>query len=125
MELYYKDLISKDTSLEKLVDDLTLLVQGADEFADAAGASLHPHKREELHSLLQRFRARCRHAQEHARASALAIDKLLRQYPYTVAGIALSLGLFGGLLINRARGKRTRPAKESFSACPVCGQKPR
>jgi len=31
MELYYKDLISEDASLEKLVDDLMLVVQGAND----------------------------------------------------------------------------------------------
>ena len=37
MELYYRDLISKDASLEKLVDNLMLVVQGAEEFAEATG----------------------------------------------------------------------------------------
>jgi len=46
-ELYYKDLISEDASLEKLVDDLMLLVQGANELAEAAGAKLGPAEQEE------------------------------------------------------------------------------
>ena len=35
MEVYYKELISADASLDKLVDELTRVVQGADELAEA------------------------------------------------------------------------------------------
>ena len=49
MELYYKDLISEEASLERLVDDLMLVVQGADQFADASGALSGP-KKEEIRS---------------------------------------------------------------------------
>lgn len=101
MELYYKDLISKDASLEKLVDDMVLLVQGADEYAEAAGASVPSHHREELSTRLQRLKAGCRRVKEQARASALATDKLLRQYPYSSIGLSFSVGLLLGALLKR------------------------
>ena len=37
MEVYFKELISKDSSLDKLVDDLERVVQGADDLAKSIG----------------------------------------------------------------------------------------
>jgi ElaB/YqjD/DUF883 family membrane-anchored ribosome-binding protein len=101
MELYYKDLISEEASLEKLVDDLMLIVQGANEFAEAAGVSVPPEKREEIASRLQRLKQGCQRVREHAIASALAVDKVLRQYPYSSAGFAFGCGILAGALVRR------------------------
>jgi ElaB/YqjD/DUF883 family membrane-anchored ribosome-binding protein len=103
MELYYRDLISEDASLEKLVDNLMLVVQGAEEFAEATGAGLGKQQREELTSRLERLKEGCRHVQLQARATALAVDKVIRQYPYSSAGLAFGVGLFGGILLKRLR----------------------
>lgn len=99
MELYYKDLISEEASLEKLVDDLMLVVQGAHELAEATGASLDKLPKEEITTRLQRLKESCRKLKENARASALAADKLMHQYPYSAAGFAFALGLLGGALL--------------------------
>ena len=96
MELYYKDLISKDASLEKLVDDLTRVVQGADEFAEAAGATLPHERRQEIATHLARLKENSRRVKKHAVETALAADKLLHQYPYSAAGFAFALGLLLG-----------------------------
>lgn len=101
MELYYKDLISEEASLEKLVDDLMLVVQGADEFVQAAGASLGELPKEELTTRLHRLKESCRKVKESAKASALAADKLMHQYPYSAAGFALAVGLLTGVLLAR------------------------
>jgi ElaB/YqjD/DUF883 family membrane-anchored ribosome-binding protein len=101
MELYYKDLISKDASLEKLADDMAMLVQGANDFAEAAGVTVAGHYKEELSGRLQRLKAGCRRVKEQARASALATDKLMRQYPYSSIGISFSVGLLLGALLKR------------------------
>ncbi len=101
MELYYKDLISKEASLEKLVDDLMLVVQGANEFAEAAGRGLTPDSRRELTSRLERLKEGCLKVREHARASALAVDKVVRQYPYSCAGFSFAAGLIAGALLIR------------------------
>ena len=103
MELYYKDLISKDASLEKLVDDLMLVVQGANEFAEAAGAKIPHPKREEIKYRLEKLKQGCAHIKEQAVASALATDKLLRQYPYSVIGFAFAGGILTGLLAKKRR----------------------
>lgn len=101
MELYYKDLISEEASLEKLVDDLMLLVQGASEFAGEAGAALGTAPREEILSKLERLRASCLRLKQQAVAGALATDKVMREYPYSSLGIAFGVGLLAGILIRR------------------------
>ena len=103
MELYYKDLISKDSSLEKLVDDLMLVVQGAKDFAEANGAHLEQGEKEELHTRLQQLKLSYQRVRQHAIEGALAADKLLRRYPYSTAGIAFAIGLFAGGFLRRKR----------------------
>ena len=82
MELYYKDLISEDASLEKLVDDLMLVVQGADELAQAAGTGLAEADKEEITSGLQRIKSGYQYLQQQAVTGALAADKVMRSYPF-------------------------------------------
>jgi ElaB/YqjD/DUF883 family membrane-anchored ribosome-binding protein len=89
MELYYKDLISKEASLEKLVDDLMLLVQGANEFAEANGTSIPPESKEELTTRLERLKRSCARLKEQTVAGARATDKLLRRYPYSALDFPL------------------------------------
>ena len=101
MELFFKDLISEEASLEKLVDDLMLVVQGADEFVQAAGATLQGEQKKEITTRLQRLKEGCRRVQQHTVASALAVDKVLHQYPYSSAGFAFGMGLLAGICIKR------------------------
>src|SRR5882762_6190113 len=103
MELYYKDLISEEASLEKLVDDLMLVVQGAEEFAQAAGATLSGERKQEITTRLVRLKAACQNVKEHTKATALAADKVLRQYPYSSLGFAFALGLLAGVLVRKDR----------------------
>ena len=100
MELYYKDLISKDASLEKLVDNLMLVVQGATELAKANGSRVPD---DEVATRLQRLKEGCQHIRRQAVASALATDKVMRQYPYSSAGFAFAVGLITGALLHRKR----------------------
>jgi ElaB/YqjD/DUF883 family membrane-anchored ribosome-binding protein len=102
MELYYKDLISEDASLEKLVDDLLLVVQGTDAFVQAAGAALPESHKEEITSRLKRLKESCQRVKQHAVQSALATDKVLRQYPYSFAGFAFAFGVLAGVLVCRS-----------------------
>ena len=103
MELYYKDLISEEASLDKLVDDLMLVVQGVDAFAQAAGLTLSDQPSAEIASRLQRLKASCGRVRKQAIASALATDKLVRQYPYSSLGFAFGAGLLSALLMSRKR----------------------
>ena len=103
MELYYKDLISEDASLEKLVDDLMLVVQGANEFAEAAGANVTHSRREEIRHRLEQLKHGCQRIKKQAVRSALAADKVLHQYPYSALGFAFGLGLCATILLRRSR----------------------
>jgi ElaB/YqjD/DUF883 family membrane-anchored ribosome-binding protein len=101
MELYFRDLISEDASLDKLVDDLMLVVQGAEEFVEAAGAGLAKEHKEEIASRLQRLKEGCRQIKRQTVRTALAADKVLRQYPYSSAGFAFAAGLLLGVWFKR------------------------
>jgi ElaB/YqjD/DUF883 family membrane-anchored ribosome-binding protein len=101
VELFYKDLISQDTSLEQLVDDLTLVVHGADEFVQAAGANLSPEKKEEIMTRLQRLKESCIRIKRHLVTSAEAADRVIHDYPYSAMGFAFGAGLIGGALLAR------------------------
>ncbi len=104
MELYYKDLISEEASLEKLVDDLMLVVQGAQELAAAAGASLETAPHAEVATRLQRLRDNCQRLKDQAVNTALAADKLMHQYPYSALGFSFAAGLGIGALLKRCKG---------------------
>ena len=101
MELYYKDLISEDASLEQLVDELMLLVQGVDEFAQAAGAPLAEERKEEIRTRLERLKESCRRIKGQAVAGARATDRILREHPYSSLSCAFGLGLLVGVLLRR------------------------
>jgi ElaB/YqjD/DUF883 family membrane-anchored ribosome-binding protein len=101
MEVYYRDLISEDASLEKLVDDLTMVVQGADELAEAAVANLQGKSREDIASRLARLKENCLRVKDQAVAGAVAADKVLRRYPYSSIGFAFGVGLLLGMLFCR------------------------
>lgn len=103
MELYFKDLISEDTSLERLVDDLMRIVQGADEFVQAAGGDLPPERQEEITSRLRRLQEACGRLRQRMMASARAADRAVRHYPYSSIGFAFGAGLLAGSVLGRTR----------------------
>jgi len=102
MEVYYKDLISEDASLEKLVDDLLNIVQGVDEYAQATGAQVPAEHKEEVTSRLERLKEGCTRIREHAVSTAVATDKFVHRYSYSVAGFAFAIGLLAGALACRS-----------------------
>jgi ElaB/YqjD/DUF883 family membrane-anchored ribosome-binding protein len=79
------------------------VVQGADEFAQAAGANLGELDKEELASRLERLKIGCQRLRQHAVDGALAADKLMRRYPYSTAGLAFALGLLAARCLDRKR----------------------
>jgi ElaB/YqjD/DUF883 family membrane-anchored ribosome-binding protein len=107
MEVYYKDLISEEASLDKLVDDLMLVVQGATEFADAAGANLAGESKAELATRLENLRESCRRVKGHIFAGARATDKFMRENPYSFIGIGFAAGLLMGVLLKRSNNGDT------------------
>jgi len=103
MELYYKDLISEEATLEKLVDDLMLVVQGVDELAKAAGVNLPKEPREEIATRLAGLKASCSRLKDQAFAGARATDRLVRQYPYSSLGLAFVVWFLVGAGLSRKR----------------------
>src|SRR4051794_40157168 len=101
MELYFKDLISDEASLEKLAEDLTL---GADHFAQSIGAGMSEQSRREVASRLDRLKDSCDRLKENAVAGAQATDRLLRENPYWTVGIVAA----GALLVGWKLGGRKR-----------------
>jgi ElaB/YqjD/DUF883 family membrane-anchored ribosome-binding protein len=102
MEVYFKDLISKESSLEDLVENLMEVVQGAEEFVEANGS------KEELVSRLARLKESCHRLSEYAAGRARAADKVMRRHPYSSLGFAFASGLAVGILIARRRPSDTR-----------------
>jgi ElaB/YqjD/DUF883 family membrane-anchored ribosome-binding protein len=102
MELYYKNLISEEASLERLVDDLMLVVQGADEFTQTSGLLSGP-KKEEIRSHLEQLKEHCLELKHRALATAHATDKALRHHPYSSFGFAFALGFIAAWLLKRQR----------------------
>jgi ElaB/YqjD/DUF883 family membrane-anchored ribosome-binding protein len=97
MELYFKDLISEEASLEKLVDDLENVVQGADEFAHAVEGNLPAQSRDKVAGHLDRLKTHYRRLKEQTLTGARATDRLLRLHPYSFVGVAFAVGLLLGL----------------------------
>ena len=109
MELYYKDLISEEATLEKLVDDMLNVVQGVDELAEAAGATLQSSQKEEVTSRLQRLKESCTRIRDQAVSRARATDRIVRGNPYAFAGIAFAAGMLAGVLAGRHWPSDNRP----------------
>jgi ElaB/YqjD/DUF883 family membrane-anchored ribosome-binding protein len=99
MEVYFKELISKDASLDKLVEDLERVVQGADDFAKSlAGTKLAEHP--EITHRVRRLKDRCERINREILESAHATDRFVRKYPYSFVGGALLLGVVAGALLS-------------------------
>lgn len=97
MEVYFRELISEEASLEKLVSDLERIVQGADDFAKAIGVDITAYPRTEVALRLQRLKDRCRQLNHQIAAKARATNKLVHEKPYTFVAGALLLGIVAGI----------------------------
>jgi ElaB/YqjD/DUF883 family membrane-anchored ribosome-binding protein len=102
MEVYFKELISKDASLEKLVDDLERVVQGADDFAKTLGMNL-TEPRSEIARRLEQLRERCERIKQQVIAQAQATDRLVRKHPYSFVAGAVVLGVLVGSQLRSRR----------------------
>lgn len=98
MEVYFKELISEEASLEKLVSDLERVVQGADDFAKAIGVDLTA-PRNELAQRLRRLKETCQRLNSEIAAKARATDKVVRRHPYTFVATAAGLGFVVGICL--------------------------
>lgn len=97
MEVYFKQLISEEDSLEKLVSDLERVVQGADDFVKAIGVDLSAPARTEVTQRLRRLKETCQRLKSQIAAKARATDRVVRRHPYSFLGAAVVLGFLVGI----------------------------
>ena len=101
MEVYFKELISKESSLNKLVDNLERVVQGADDLAQSLGTKLA--EQPEIAQSLQRLKDSCQRINDNIVEGAHATDRFVRRNPYPfIAGAAL-LGMFAAFQFSRRK----------------------
>jgi ElaB/YqjD/DUF883 family membrane-anchored ribosome-binding protein len=101
MEVYFKELISKEASLDKLVDDLERVVQGADDLAKSLGPKLA--ERPEIAQRLNQLKERCRRINDEIVEGAQATDRFVRKNPYAFIGGAVLLGMLVGFRVSRIK----------------------
>jgi ElaB/YqjD/DUF883 family membrane-anchored ribosome-binding protein len=101
MEVYFKDLISAESSLEKLVDDVALVVQGVDDFARAVGKNLPDQDRAQILNRLDRLKQSCARLKEQIIGGARATDQMVRSHPYRAMSMAFAIGCLVGVILPR------------------------
>lgn len=94
MEVYFKELISKESSLDKLVDDLERVVQGADDLAKSLGSKLA--ERPDLVHRVRKLREGCERINQQIIEHAQATDRFVRKNPYYFVGGAALVGMLLG-----------------------------
>ena len=101
MEVFFKNLSSEEVTTEKLVEDLRILVQDAEQLVKATGANIADASRQELLTALQRLKLRAEQMKQQAVAGARATDRLIRDNPYRSLAAVFGAGFVLGLVINR------------------------
>ena len=104
MEVFFKNLTSDETSIEKLVEDLAMLANDVEDLVRVSGATLGEASRRELMSALQRVKMRLESLRVQAVAGVRATDRVIRKHPYPSLGVAFAGGvLLGALILCRRR----------------------
>jgi ElaB/YqjD/DUF883 family membrane-anchored ribosome-binding protein len=103
MEVFFKNLSSDEVSTEKLVEDLMMLVQDAEQLVKATGANIAEASRTELVSALERVKTRAETIKHRAKAGAKATDRLIRDNPYRSLAVVFAVGMIAGMIVNRRR----------------------
>jgi len=101
MEVYFDNLTAENASLDKLAEDVSLLVQDAEELVEASGEKLSPRSKAELENALERVKTRGERIKQQALAGARATDRVIRQYPYQSLGVVFGLGFILGAVLRR------------------------
>jgi ElaB/YqjD/DUF883 family membrane-anchored ribosome-binding protein len=102
MEVYFKELISEESSLEKLVDDLQRVVQGADDLARSIGVDL-AEPQSEVARRLRQLKEKCQRINREIIGHARATDRLVRRNPYSFVAAAAVLGVLLGAKVGARR----------------------
>jgi ElaB/YqjD/DUF883 family membrane-anchored ribosome-binding protein len=97
MEVYFKELISKDNCLEKLVEDLERVVQGADELAKSIGVNVAESPEHPVALRLLTLKERCEGMKQRILQRAGDTDRFVRKNPYPFLFMAGLLGMVVGV----------------------------
>jgi ElaB/YqjD/DUF883 family membrane-anchored ribosome-binding protein len=101
MEVFFKNLSAEETPTERLVEDIQMLVNEAEDLVNKAEAGLPDGVKEEVKTALARLKSRCQQLTHQAMAGARQTDRIIRMHPYETVGIAFCLGAVVGLLAAR------------------------
>jgi ElaB/YqjD/DUF883 family membrane-anchored ribosome-binding protein len=105
MEVFFNNLASDESAAEKLLQDLSRAEEDAEELFAAEGGKLAAQTKEVFLSRLEKVKAACRDLQGKAMVGAKVADRVAREHPYSMAGVAFGLGLvIGALMLRRGGG---------------------
>lgn len=93
MEVYFKELISKENSLEQLVEDLERVVQGADDLAKSIVVESPQHP---VAQRLCALKEHCEKMKQRILQHAEKTDRFVRKNPYSLLALAGLLGIVVG-----------------------------
>jgi ElaB/YqjD/DUF883 family membrane-anchored ribosome-binding protein len=113
MEVFFNNLVTDESTTDKLLHDLSMAEEGAEELFEAEGKNLTAQSKEKFLTGVEKVKAACRNLQSKASSGAKAADRAVREHPYSVAGVAFGLGLLLGALAWRASGADTDLEDES------------
>jgi len=102
MEVYFGNLTTDRSDLDKLAEEMETLVQNAEELVLTSGAKLAAPERKRLAELLAQLKSSAARYKLQAVDGFKVTDKVVREYPYQSAGVALVVGLLVGVLVGRA-----------------------
>jgi len=85
MEVYFGNLTSERTHLDKLVQDMESLVQDAEELVQTGAATLPENERQKLAEILARLRSTAGQIKQQAMKGIKAADRIVREHPYETA----------------------------------------
>jgi ElaB/YqjD/DUF883 family membrane-anchored ribosome-binding protein len=101
MEVYFGNLTTERAHLDKLAEEMESLVHDAEELVQNSGPKLPEPERQKLAALLAQLKTSASRLKLQAMDGVKATDRVIRDYPYQSAGIALLVGLVIGALIGR------------------------
>jgi ElaB/YqjD/DUF883 family membrane-anchored ribosome-binding protein len=101
METFFKNISAEEGTTERLIRDLSTLINDAEELVKATGGKIAEKSKEELMAGLDKLKASCRRIEKGAAAGAQNADQFIRQNPYPSVGIAFAVGLIIGMLLKR------------------------
>lgn len=101
MEVFFKNLTAENASLDKLAEDVSMLVQDAEALVQATGGKLSDQSKAEIETALNRVRSRGERIKQQTLAGVRATDRVIRRYPYQSLAMVFGLGFLLGALVKR------------------------